>query len=52
LARAAAEQLNLSHVRPEYYAWRSDAGPDGLDYFVIEPGPILDQAMYARHRAL
>ena len=46
------EQLNLSHVRPEYYAWCSDAGPDGLDYFVIEPGPILDQAMYARHRAI
>jgi chloramphenicol 3-O phosphotransferase len=22
------EQLNLSHVRPEYYSWRSKTGPD------------------------
>jgi len=39
------EQLNLSHVRAEYYSWRSETGPDGREYFVIQPGPILDQAM-------
>ena len=46
------EQLNLSHAPPEYYSWRSETGPDGLDYFAIEPGPILDQAMYAHYRAI
>lgn len=45
------EQLNLSHVRPEYYAWRSEI-VGGLEYFVVEPGPRLDRAMYARYRAI
>ena len=45
-------QLNLSHVSAEYYTWRSETGADGREYFVIEPGPILDQAMYARYRAI
>jgi chloramphenicol 3-O phosphotransferase len=39
-------------VRPECDSWRSETGPDGLEYFAIAPGPILDQAMYARYRAI
>jgi chloramphenicol 3-O phosphotransferase len=45
-------QLNLSHVSAAYYTWRSETGADGREYFVVEPGPILDQAMYARYRAI
>jgi chloramphenicol 3-O phosphotransferase len=46
------EQLNLSHVRPEFYSWRSEVESDGKEYFVVLPGPYLDRAMYARYRAI
>jgi hypothetical protein len=45
-------RANLSHVSAAYYTWRSETGADGREYFVVEPGPILDQAMYARYRAI
>jgi chloramphenicol 3-O phosphotransferase len=46
------EQLNLSHVQPEFYSWRSELEADGKEYFVVVPGPLLDRAMYARYRAI
>jgi len=44
-------QLNLETVDPGYYKWASTV-ENGLAYFRIIPGPILDQAMRARYRAI
>jgi chloramphenicol 3-O phosphotransferase len=46
------EQLNLSHVTPEFYSWRSEIEADGREYFVVTPGPYLDRAMIARYGAI
>jgi chloramphenicol 3-O phosphotransferase len=46
------EQLDLARVRPDYYAWDSVVEDDGLDWFTVHPGPLLDQAMYARYLAI
>jgi chloramphenicol 3-O phosphotransferase len=46
------DQLNLHHVRPEYYTWDSVIEEDGLEYFTIRPGAYLDQAMRARYLAI
>ncbi|ETW22607.1 membrane protein [Mycobacterium gastri 'Wayne'] len=45
-------QLDLDRVRPEYYTWDSVVEDDGLDWFTVRPGPLLDQAMHARHHAI
>jgi len=39
-------------VRPEYYSWDSVVESDGLDWFTVHPGPILDRAMHARYHAI
>lgn len=39
------EQLDLARVRPEYYTWDSAVEADGLEWFTVHPGPILDLAM-------
>jgi chloramphenicol 3-O phosphotransferase len=44
-------QLNLETVEPRYYTW-STTVENGLEYFRIIPGPILDSAMRARYRAI
>ncbi|EPZ65721.1 hypothetical protein TBKG_03601 [Mycobacterium tuberculosis '98-R604 INH-RIF-EM'] len=36
------EQLDLARVRPEYYTWDSAVEADGLEWFTVHPGPILD----------
>jgi chloramphenicol 3-O phosphotransferase len=46
------EQLDLARVRPEYYTWDSVVEADGREWFTIHPGPLLDKAMHARHRAI
>lgn len=46
------EQLDLARVRPEYYTWDSVVKDDGLDWFTVHPGPLLDRAMHARHHAI
>lgn len=46
------EQLDLARVRPEYYTWDSALEDDGLEYFTVHPGPLLDRAMHARHHAI
>lgn len=46
------EQLDLARVRPEYYTWDSVVEDDGLDWFTVHPGPLLDRAMHARHHAI
>lgn len=45
-------QLDLNRVRPEYYTWDSLVEDDGLDWFTVHPGPLLDQAMHARYHAI
>lgn len=42
------EQLDLARVRPEYYTWDSAVEADGLEWFTVHPGPILDLAMHSR----
>ncbi|CKP13518.1 putative O-phosphotransferase [Mycobacterium tuberculosis] len=46
------EQLDLARVRPEYYTWDSAVEADGLEWFTVHPGPILDLAMHSRYRAI
>ncbi|KAA1248775.1 hypothetical protein F0Q45_18830 [Mycobacterium simiae] len=46
------EQLDLARVRPEYYTWDSVVDDDGLEWFTVHPGPLLDRAMYARYHAI
>jgi chloramphenicol 3-O phosphotransferase len=43
-------QLDLDLVEPAYYSWHVETH-DHKKHFVIDPGPILDAAMYARYRA-
>jgi chloramphenicol 3-O phosphotransferase len=43
-------QLDLDRVDPEYYSWHMETHSH-KKHFVIDPGPILDAAMYARYRA-
>lgn len=45
-------QLDLDRVRPEYYTWDCVVEDDGLDWFTVHPGPLLDQAMHARYHAI
>ena len=45
-------QLDLARVRPGYYTWDSTLGDDGLEYFTVHPGPLLDRAMHARYHAI
>lgn len=46
------EQLDLARVRPEYYTWDSAPEDDGLEYFTVHPGPLLDRAMHSRYHAI
>lgn len=39
-------------MRPEYYTWDSAVEADGLEWFTVHPGPILDLAMHSRYRAI
>ncbi|MFV3492666.1 phosphotransferase-like protein [Mycobacterium tuberculosis] len=43
---------DLARVRPEYYTWDSAVEADGLEWFTVHPGPILDLAMHSRYRAI
>lgn len=45
------KELDLAHVEEKYYRTESTF-EDGKEYFRIVPGPLLDQAMYGRYRAL
>jgi chloramphenicol 3-O phosphotransferase len=44
-------QLNLDTVESRYYSWETTT-ENGLEYFRIIPGPVLDRAMRARYRAI
>lgn len=45
------KQLNLETVDPQYYSCVEESD-DGQPYFRIVPGPILDQMMLAKYRAI
>jgi chloramphenicol 3-O phosphotransferase len=45
-------QLDLKRVRPEYYTWDVVVDADGLEWFTVTPGPVLDRAMHARYCAI
>jgi chloramphenicol 3-O phosphotransferase len=44
-------ELDLERVAPEYYSWDVHL-ENGLEYFRIRPGPILDRLMLGRTRAI
>lgn len=46
------KQIDLSTVDPEYYTWVEEQHDGAEPFFRIVPGPILDQMMYARYRAM
>jgi chloramphenicol 3-O phosphotransferase len=45
-------QLDMKQVRPEYHTWDVDVDADGLAWFNLTPGPLLERAMHARYRAI
>lgn len=45
------QQLDLDRVEPDYYSWETTV-ENGLEYFRITPGPILDRAMLGRYLAI
>lgn len=45
------KQLDLEHVEPRYYTCKSHF-ENGLEYFEITPGPILDRVMRVRYEAI
>ncbi|MGH7865205.1 MAG: phosphotransferase-like protein, partial [Candidatus Binataceae bacterium] len=45
------KQLDLNRVEPHYYSWDIKI-EDGLEYFTITPGPILDKTMLGRYLAI
>lgn len=45
------KQLDLEHVEPRYYTCKSHF-ENGLEYFEITPGPVLDRVMRARYEAI
>jgi chloramphenicol 3-O phosphotransferase len=44
-------QLDLNRVEPDYYSWDVTI-EDGLEYFKVTPGPILDRVMEGRYRGI
>jgi chloramphenicol 3-O phosphotransferase len=44
-------QLDLERVEAEFYTTETYE-EKGLPYFIVHPGPLLDQVMYARYRAI
>lgn len=44
-------ELDLQRVAPEYYSWDVHR-ENGLEYFRITPGPILDRVMRGRTKAI
>jgi chloramphenicol 3-O phosphotransferase len=44
-------QLDLNRVEPQFYSWDTTT-EDGLEYFRITPGPILDKTMLGRYLAI
>lgn len=44
-------QIDLDTVAPEFYTWVEET-KDKIPYFRIIPGPILDQIMIARYKAI
>lgn len=45
------KQLDLRQVEPDFYTTEVYE-ENGLPYFIVHPGPLLDQVMYARYRAI
>ena len=45
-------QLDLQQARPEYFTWDVVVEADGLQWFSLTPGPLLDKAMHARYLAI
>ena len=45
------KQLDVRRVEAEFYTTETYED-NGLPYFIVHPGPLLDEVMYARHRAI
>jgi chloramphenicol 3-O phosphotransferase len=45
-------QIDMQQVRPEYHTWDMVVEDDGLEWFSLTPGPLLNRAMHARYRAI
>jgi chloramphenicol 3-O phosphotransferase len=45
-------QLDMQQVRPEYNTWDVEVDADGVAWFSVTPGPLLEKAMHARYKAI
>lgn len=45
-------QLDMQQVRPEYHTWDVVVEDDGLEWFSLTPGALLEKAMHARYLAI
>lgn len=52
LVRNPESQLDMQQVRPEYHTWDVVVEDDGLEWFSLTPGPLLEKAMHASYLAI
>jgi chloramphenicol 3-O phosphotransferase len=45
-------QLDMQQVRPEYNTWDAEVDADGVAWFSLTPGPLLERVMRARYKAI
>lgn len=46
------KEIDLERVSPKFYEWCSETTPEGLPYFRILPGELLNECMLARYKAM
>lgn len=46
------KEIDLERVSPQYYQWCQEETEYGLPYFRILPGPLLNESMLARYKAM
>jgi chloramphenicol 3-O phosphotransferase len=46
------KEIDLERVSPQYYQWCQEETEEGLRYFRILPGPLLNESMLARYKAM
>ncbi len=48
----AHKEIDLERVSDQYYQWCQESTDTGLKYFRILPGPLLNESMLARYKAM
>lgn len=46
------KEIDLERVTPQYYSWCQEKTAEGLEYFRILPGHLLNESMLARYKSM